>query len=198
MPVLPLALIFLIFVVYLVFLKLCCFKYWLVLTSLAKVLADLPVLTSNRRLLTLFLGLDKCFWPFFCWLEKHVFSKMPVNLIQYRGKVGIFNSQHFAFRLKYKIQSLLSHSHSHVFSHYACFFRNSPMDTSLWIRCRFDVDIQRATFMEITSILKDESTWKSDIDLTWIFRRGFDIENRRNIDEFSTWIFLCHFDVELT
>ena len=52
---------------------------------------------------------------------------MPVNLIQYRGTVGIFNSQHFVFDLKHKIQSLLIHSHSHVFSHYACFFRNSVL-----------------------------------------------------------------------
>ena len=80
------------------------------LAYLAKVLADLPVLTSDRRLLTLFHGLY-----------------MPVNLIQYRGTVGIFNSQHFVFDLKHKIQSLLIHSCSHVFSHYACFFRNSVL-----------------------------------------------------------------------
>ena len=48
-----------------------------------------------------------------------------VNLIQYRETVGIFNSQYFVFDLKHKIQSLLIRSHSHVFSHYACFFRNS-------------------------------------------------------------------------
>ena len=28
-----------------------------------------------------------------------------------------------------------------------------------------------------------------DIDSTWIFRLGFDFQNRQNIDEFSTWIF---------
>ena len=94
---------------------------------MAKVLADLPVLTSDWRLLTLFLGLYGCFWPFFCWLERHVVSEMPVNLIQYRGTVGIFNSQHFVFDLKHKIQSLLIHSHRNVFSHYACFFRNSVL-----------------------------------------------------------------------
>ena len=47
--------------------------------------------------------------------KKHVFSKMSVNSIQYRGTVGIFNSQHFVFDLKYKIQSLLIHSRRHVF-----------------------------------------------------------------------------------
>ena len=36
-----------------------------------------------------------------------------------------------------------------------------------------------------------------DIDLTWKFRRGFDFQNRRNIDEFSRWIFLCRFDFAL-
>ena len=50
---------------------------------------------------------------------------MSVNLIQYRGTVGILISQHFVFDLKHKIQSLLIHSHSNVFSQYACFFRNS-------------------------------------------------------------------------
>ena len=52
---------------------------------------------------------------------------MSFNLIQYRGTVGILISQHFVFDLKHKIQSLLIHSHSHVFSHYACFFRNSVL-----------------------------------------------------------------------
>ena len=52
---------------------------------------------------------------------------MPVNLIQYHGTVGISNSQHFVFYLNHKIQSLLIHSHSHAFSHYACFFRNSVL-----------------------------------------------------------------------
>ena len=70
----------------------------------------------------------RCFWPSFCWLERHVFSKMPVNLIQYRGRVVNFNNQHFVFDLKHKIQqSLLIHSHSNVFSHHACFFRNSVL-----------------------------------------------------------------------
>ena len=40
---------------------------------------------------------------------------MPVNFIQYRGTVGIFNSRHFVFDLKYKDQPLLVQSHSNVF-----------------------------------------------------------------------------------
>ena len=57
-----------------------------------------------------------------------MFSKMPTNLIQYRGTVGNFNNQHFVFDLKHKIQqSLLIHSHSNVFSHHACFFHNSVL-----------------------------------------------------------------------
>ena len=94
---------------------------------MANVLVDLPVLTSDRRLLTLFLGLYGCFWPFFCWLERHLFSNKPVNLIQYRGTVGIFNSQHFFFDLKHKIQTFLIHSHSHIFSNYSWFLRNSVL-----------------------------------------------------------------------
>ena len=71
------------------------------------------------------LGLYSCFWPFFCWLERHLFSKTPVNLIRYRGTVRIFDSQHFVFYLKHKNQSLLIFSQSNIFSHYVCFFRNS-------------------------------------------------------------------------
>ena len=35
-----------------------------------------------------------------------------------------------------------------------------PMDTSSSIRHRFDFEIPRRKFVEITSILKGESTWK--------------------------------------
>ena len=69
-----------------------------------------------------------------------------------------------------------------------------PMDTPLSIRHRFDVkfpwkvrenyiDFERRIYVEI---------------MTWIFRRGFAFPNRRNTDEFSTWIFLCRFDVKST
>ena len=37
-----------------------------------------------------------------------------------------------------------------------------------------------------------------DIDSTWIFRRGIDFQKWRKIVEFSTWIFLCCFDVKST
>ena len=60
-------------------------------------------------------------------LLKDSFSKILVNLIQYRGTVGISNSQHFIFNLKYKSQCLLIHSHSNVLSHYTCFFCNSVL-----------------------------------------------------------------------
>ena len=88
-----------------------------------------------------------------------------------------------------------------------------PMGTSSSIRHRFDGEIPRGKFVKITSILKGESTWKlwhllelwhllhlkiMTSDSTWIFRRGFDFQNRRNIDKFSTWIFLCRFDVKST
>ena len=37
-----------------------------------------------------------------------------------------------------------------------------------------------------------------DIDSTWKFPRGSDFQSQQNIDEFSTWIFLCRFDVRST
>ena len=54
---------------------------------------------------------------------------MPINLIQYRGTVGIFKSQYFVFDLKHKRQFLLIHSHynSFGFLQYACFFCNSVL-----------------------------------------------------------------------
>ena len=52
---------------------------------------------------------------------------------------------------------------------------DNPMGTSLLIPRRFVAEIPRVKFVEISSVLKAESTWK--------FRRGFDFENRHNIDE---------------
>ena len=51
--------------------------------------------------------------------------------------------------------------------------RPYPMDTSSSIRHRFEVEIPRGKFIEITSILKGESTWKLwhrlDVEIsTWI------------------------------
>ena len=59
-----------------------------------------------------------------------------------------------------------------VLTNFAKFTRN-PMDTPSSIRHRFDVEIPRGKFLEVTSILKGESTWKIwhrfDVDIsTWI------------------------------
>ena len=68
--------------------------------------------------------------------------------------------------------------------------------------CRFPIDLTSKFHVESSSKL--HRFWKAnlhvnyDINSTWIFRRGFDFQNRRNIDEFSTWILLCHFDVKST
>ena len=75
-----------------------------------------------------------------------------------------------------------------------------PMDTSLLIRHRFDVEIPRGKFIDFSSKL--HPFWQTnlrgnyDIGSTRIFRRGFDFQNRRNVDEFITWIFLCRSDVK--
>ena len=37
-----------------------------------------------------------------------------------------------------------------------------------------------------------------DINSTWKLRRGLDFQNRQNIDQLSTWVFLCRINVELT
>ena len=64
-------------------------------------------------------------------------------------------------------------------------------------------------FVNLPSIRCRSSTWKDrgnhidferriHVEIMTSIRRGFDFQNRRNIDEFSTWIFLCRFDVKLT
>ena len=40
----------------------------------------------------------------------------------------------------------------------------SPINTSLSIRHRFDIEISRRTLVDISSIMKGESTWKGDIE----------------------------------
>ena len=61
-----------------------------------------------------------CSWTSLCLLESPSFSKMPVNLVQYRGAVGSFNNGHFARELKNRNLSLPSHYHNNIFVH--CFF----------------------------------------------------------------------------
>ena len=72
-----------------------------------------------------------------------------------------------------------------------------PLDTSLSIRHRFDVEIPRGKFMEITSILKGESTWKLwhrfDVDISmwtslskstkyrWVLHVDFSMSFQRQI-----------------
>ena len=64
-------------------------------------------------------------------------------------------------------------------------------------------------FVDSPSIRRRNSTWKVrrdfidferriHVEIMTSIRRGFDFQNRRSIDEFSTWIFLCLFDVEST
>ena len=62
------------------------------------------------------------------------------------------------------------------------------------VRRQYSTWILRRDFNDFESQIPRENY---DIDSTWKFRRGFDFQNRRNIDEFSTWIFLCRFEVEL-
>ena len=68
--------------------------------------------------------------------------------------------------------------------------------------CWFAID--STSKFHVESSRKLHLFWKAnpcgnyDIDSTWIFPRGFDFQNRRNIDEFSTWSFLCRFDVKST
>ena len=80
--------------------------------------------------------------------------------------------------------------------------RNTP-EKSQWTHlCWFAIDSTLKLYEE--SLSRFPQFWKAnpcgnyDIDLMWKFRRGFHFQNPRNIDEISTWIFLCCFDVEST
>ena len=53
------------------------------------------------------------------------FSKMQVNLTQYRGTAEVFNRRHFALELKLKSLLLLSNSQNDIFPHCVFFFRNT-------------------------------------------------------------------------
>ena len=111
--------------VYLVFFTLHCFITLICANLVCKSYGRFASFNLGSMFIDAFFGLYRCFSLFLCWLERHVLSKIPVIMIQYSETVEIFNSQHFVFDLKHKIQSLLIHSHSLVFSHYACFFCSS-------------------------------------------------------------------------
>ena len=81
----------------------------------------------------------------------------------------------FAFSLKSWLNKL---PNGHIFV-------DSPLirrRNSTWKICGNYIDFERRIHVEIMTSI----------------RRGFDFQNRRNIDEFSTWIFLCRFDVKST
>ena len=61
---------------------------------------------------------------------------------------------------------------------------------------RFAIDQTSKFYVESRAFINFERRIHAEI-ITSI-RRGFEFQNRQTIDEFSAWIFLCHFDVELT
>ena len=99
-----------------------------------------------------------------------------------KSKCSLKQKTKLEFKLPSTIISLALLLHS---SYGSCF----PMDTSLLIRRRFDVEIPRGKFAEIRR-------GNYEIDPTWKFRDGFDFQNCQIIDEFPTRILLCPFDVQ--
>ena len=124
LPVLRLAIIFLMCMVYLVFFTLYCFSALVCANLVGKSFGRFACLDLGSTFIDAVPWSVQLFLTILLLTGKNVFSKMPVDLIQYRGTVGIFNSQHFVLDLKHKSQHLLIHSHSNAFSHYACFFCN--------------------------------------------------------------------------
>ena len=95
----------------LVFFRKCFSVLRIALFKWAGVWSMLDVVTSERCSL-IFLNIPL--------LEILSFSKMPVNLIQYRWAAGSFNKRHSARELKYCNLPLQSHYHNNVFAD--CFF----------------------------------------------------------------------------
>ena len=78
------------------------------------------------------------------------------------------------------------------------FSKLTQMDTSLSMHHRFHVELPRGNLSRFHWFWKKNPRGNYDIDSTWKFQHGFDFQNRRNINAFPTWIFLCCLDVEST
>ena len=84
-PVIRLALIFLIFMVYLVFFTLYCLSNLVCANLVGKSLDRFTCFDLGSTSIDAAPWSVQFFWPLFCWMERYVFSKMLINLIQYRG-----------------------------------------------------------------------------------------------------------------
>ena len=95
-------------------------------------------------------------------------------------------------------------------------FKNSFLPYAIKEWNKLDPEIRNAEtyhnghiFVDSPSIQRGNSTRKVcgnyinferriHVEIMKLIRRGFNFQNRQNIDEFSTWIFLCRFDIEST
>ena len=96
-PVIRLALIFLIFMVYLVFFTLYCLNTLVCANLVGKSLGRFACFDLGSTSIDAAPCSVQFFWPLFCWMERHVFSKMPVNLIQYCGTAWEFSAANILF-----------------------------------------------------------------------------------------------------
>ena len=96
-PVIHLALIFLIFMVYLVFFTLYCLNTLVCANLVGKSLGRFACFDLGSTSIDAAPCSVQFFWPLFCWMERHVFSKMPVNLIQYCGTAWEFSAANILF-----------------------------------------------------------------------------------------------------
>ena len=101
--------------------------------------------------------------------RKHLSGYWGLKKVLYLIK-NIRNIRHVTSFIFFKLWS-------YVLSKNYRYTKTNPMDTSSSICHRFDVEIPRGKFVEITSILKGESTWK-----LW---HRFDVDSTFKIDEIS-------------
>ena len=102
----------------------------------------------------------------------------------------------------YRLQNIMLSS-NHQFLHILQFLTFCPSwQGSQWTHLhRFAIN--STSKFHVKSLSRFRPFWKNThgnygIDLTWKFWQGFNFQNRRNIDELFTWIFLFHFDIKST
>ena len=121
----------------------------------------------------------------------------PLNAL-FSGGLKIFYWSILVPSLQVQEQSGSSSSDFAATSRRMIIYTGNPMDTPSSIRHRFDIEIPGRKSVDISSIMKGESTWKE-----W---HRFDADNWTSIQLSKSmkyrWVFQvffrCHFDVEST
>ena len=138
---------------------------------------------------------------------------LPFIMKEYANGSKTLDKRFFGFWLS-SARMVIEHAFGRLKAHFGCLpwimdIRLGELPVVIHSCCtqwthprRFAIDLTSKFHME--SLSKWHRFWKAnprgnyDIDSTWKFGHGFDFQNRRNINEFSMWIFRCCLEVEST